>query len=167
MCTAALVSLAILKVNRDRLGRDYIENFVPFVGEALRQSTDDVVSLPQLQEGLEGRSDEEVFARAWAEDRILLTHDTDFLDDRRCPPHRNPGVVVLPGAEGGDTPLLTALAGVVSFVAPFREGYRRAKVAVTADAVWTFVRRDPDTGAMEQRRFRIPPGRPKEVWIDG
>jgi len=48
---------------------------------------------------LEGRSDEEVFARAWAEDRILLTHDTDFLDDRRFPPHRNPGVVVLPGAE--------------------------------------------------------------------
>jgi hypothetical protein len=109
--------------------------------------------------GLEGRSDEDVFARAWAEDRILLTHDTDFLDDRRFPPHRNPGVVVLPGTQGADTPLLTALAGVVTFVAPFREGYRRTKVTVTADAVWTFIRRDPDTGAMEQRRLRIPPGR--------
>jgi len=55
MSTAALVSLAILKVNWDRLGRDYIENFVPFVAEALRQSTDDVVSLPQLQESLRRR----------------------------------------------------------------------------------------------------------------
>src|ERR1041385_39857 len=49
MSTAALTSLAILKVNWDRLGRDYIENFVPFVGEALRESTDDVVSLTDLQ----------------------------------------------------------------------------------------------------------------------
>jgi len=118
------------------------------------------------ESSLEGRSDEEVFARAWAEDRILLTHDTDFLDDRRFPPHRNPGVVVLPGAEGSDTLLLTALAGVVSFVAPFREGYRHTKVEVTADLVWTFIRRDPATGAMEQRRFRIPPARPMEEWIE-
>ena len=49
MSNAALVSLAILKVNWDRLGRDYTENFVPFVAEALRQSSEDVVSLPDLQ----------------------------------------------------------------------------------------------------------------------
>jgi hypothetical protein len=47
--SAALTSLAILKVNWDTLGRDYIENFVPFVAEALRNSTADVVSLPDLQ----------------------------------------------------------------------------------------------------------------------
>src|SRR3990172_101090 len=104
--------------------------------------------------GLEGHSDEDVFARAWADDRIILTHDTDFLDDKRFPPHRNPGVVVLPGAEGDDPSLLTALAGLVSFVAPFREGYRRAKVIVSADAEWTFIRQNPETGAMEKRRFR-------------
>jgi hypothetical protein len=55
MSTDALVSLAILKVNWDRLGRDYIENFVPFIAEALRQSTDDVVSLPILQKDLRER----------------------------------------------------------------------------------------------------------------
>lgn len=52
MSSAALTSLAILKVNWDRLGRDYIENFVPFVAEALRQTTDDVVSLPDLQRSI-------------------------------------------------------------------------------------------------------------------
>lgn len=55
MSTDALVSLAILKVNWDRLGRDYIENFVPFIAEALRQIADDVVSLPLLQKDLRER----------------------------------------------------------------------------------------------------------------
>src|SRR5215469_3132633 len=50
--------------------------------------------------GLVSHSDEDVFAHAWKEDRIVLTHDHDFLDDRCFPPHRNAGVIVLPGASG-------------------------------------------------------------------
>jgi predicted nuclease of predicted toxin-antitoxin system len=46
--------------------------------------------------GLGGRSDEEIFAYAWREKRIIWTHDRDFLDDKRFPVHRNPGVLVLP-----------------------------------------------------------------------
>jgi len=54
-------------------------------------------------EGLEGHSDEDVFASAWGSERIIVTHDTDFLDDRRFPPHRNPGIVLVrPGSSGGD-----------------------------------------------------------------
>ena len=41
--------------------------------------------------GLSGRSDEEVLAFAWEEQRILLTHDFEFLDDNRFPFQRNPG----------------------------------------------------------------------------
>ncbi len=52
MSSATLTSLAILKVNWDRLGKDYVENFVPFVAEALRSGTEDVVSLSKLQESL-------------------------------------------------------------------------------------------------------------------
>ncbi len=53
--------------------------------------------------GLLGHSDEDVFAAAWKEDRIVVTHDPDFLDDRRFPPHRNPGVILVrPGADGRD-----------------------------------------------------------------
>ena len=37
--------------------------------------------------GLTGRSDEEVLAYAWADSRIIVIHDPDFLDDRRFPPH--------------------------------------------------------------------------------
>lgn len=53
MTTKTAVSLAILKVNADRLQRDYLENFVPFLAECIRTSTDDVVSLPNLQEAVQ------------------------------------------------------------------------------------------------------------------
>jgi hypothetical protein len=47
----AVASLAILKVNLDR-GHDYIENFVPFVVEAARSTSQTVVSLSELQESI-------------------------------------------------------------------------------------------------------------------
>ena len=50
-----------------------------------------------------GHSDEDVFAVAWSERRVIFTHDSDFMDDRRFPASRNPGVVVIhPGAAGHD-----------------------------------------------------------------
>lgn len=50
-----------------------------------------------------GRSDEDVFAAAWKDNRVLVTHDADFLDNNRFPPHRNPGVVLVrPGSDGHD-----------------------------------------------------------------
>ena len=44
-----ITSLAIIKVNWDTLRKDYIENFVPFVIEALRLFPQHEVSLPELQ----------------------------------------------------------------------------------------------------------------------
>jgi hypothetical protein len=41
--------MAILKVNYDQRGSDYISNFVPFVAEALRLSDSDLVSLADVQ----------------------------------------------------------------------------------------------------------------------
>jgi len=38
--------------------------------------------------GLLGCSDEDVFAFAWKENLIIVTHDPDFLDNTRFPPHR-------------------------------------------------------------------------------
>ena len=115
---------------------------------------------------LVGHSDEDVFARAWSDERIILTHDHDFLDDRRFPPHRNPGVVVLPGAQGNEDALLRALAGMLSMVAPFRDAYWRTKVGIAADETWTFIRRNAKTGDMEKTRLRGVRRGPVEVWRD-
>jgi len=52
MPDAALASLAILKVNWDTSGKDYIECFIPFVIECVRRSSDDVISLHAIQNDL-------------------------------------------------------------------------------------------------------------------
>ena len=64
-----------------------------------------------------GRSDEDVFAEAWRDDRVVVTHDPDFLDNRQFPPHRNPGVVLIrPGSSGrADTGLQVCLIKLLMF----------------------------------------------------
>src|SRR5262245_33485504 len=59
--------------------------------------------------GLVGRPDEDVFAFARSDRRILLSHDTDFLDDRRFPIRSQSGVIVLPGGSGDTDALVEAL----------------------------------------------------------
>ena len=95
--------------------------------------------------GLCGKSDEAVFAYAWKNRLIILTHDSDFLDDYAFPFHRNPGVIVLPGAEG-DGALERALVDVVRLVAPYGEIHAGEKISVTADRTWTMRRFDKKLG---------------------
>ena len=48
MPQSVIPSLAILKVNWDE-GRDYIENFVPFVAECIRMAPQPEISVGDLQ----------------------------------------------------------------------------------------------------------------------
>src|SRR5688572_6687094 len=50
MLEESLTSLAVLKVNWDQRGKDYVDNFVPFVAEGLRRCPQDHVSMAQLQD---------------------------------------------------------------------------------------------------------------------
>lgn len=49
MLEESLTSLAILKVNWDQNGDDYVQNFLPFLAEALRGLPQEHVSVPQIQ----------------------------------------------------------------------------------------------------------------------
>jgi predicted nuclease of predicted toxin-antitoxin system len=87
------------------------------------------------EEGLLGRSDEDVFAAAWKLNRVIVTHDPDFLDDRKFPPHRNPGVIVIhPGASGKDNAgMLTSMARATNIAAwDSGEWYRGRKLEFTS-----------------------------------
>jgi len=64
------------------------------VARVMRDLGYNVKFVPDI--GLGGRSDEDVFAFAWDEKRILLTHDQDFLNDRAFPFNRNPGTPIPP-----------------------------------------------------------------------
>lgn len=80
-------------------------------------------------EGLEGRSDEDVFAFAWKSERIIVTHDPDFLDDRRFPPHRNPGIVLVrPGSSGRDDYGLLVCIYKATLLADNAQWFRRKKL---------------------------------------
>lgn len=87
--------------------------------------------------GLLGRSDEEVLAFAWKEQRILLTYDFDFLDDSRFPFNRNPGLVVLPRATDSRFGLADAINGVLALIGPYFKAYRGYKIRISEEGVWT------------------------------
>ena len=113
--------------------------------------------------GLRGHSDEDVLAFAHREDRILLTHDRDFLNDRQFPPTRNPGVVILPGANGNDERLVTGLMDLLVTLAPYREILRNCKAVFREDRTVAITLRDFHSGKFETILFRLSPGQPVEV----
>jgi len=114
--------------------------------------------------GLAGRDDEEVLAFAHREDRILLTHDADFLDDRRFPPHRNPGVVVLPCAEGKPASFGTALGRMASIVGKSRGLWRQSKIRIAEDGSWLVMTFEGDIGRIVTNRYRFKHRGRMETW---
>jgi predicted nuclease of predicted toxin-antitoxin system len=105
--------------------------------------------------GLVGHPDENVFGYALKHDRILLTHDADFLDDRKFPfdNNRNPGVVVLPGGSGGDSILIRAL-NLALEMCNARELFRGSKIVISPEGVLTIRQRNLETGAIESTEYR-------------
>ncbi len=83
--------------------------------------------------GLSGRSDEEVLAFAWGEQRILLTHDFEFLDDSRFP-----------------LGLAEAINAVLALIGPYSEAYRGYKIRITEDGVWTIRRFNTKEGIYQE-----------------
>lgn len=101
--------------------------------------------------GLLGRSDEEVFAVAWREQRIIVTHDYDFLDDRRFPPHRNPGIIVVgPGSDGrNDEALVRCLLTAIQIAGRIAGWFRGKKL---------------DFSSHEEFSIKSPEGRQRYKW---
>ena len=115
--------------------------------------------------GLAGRSDEDVFAFAWRERRMLWTHDRDFLNDTRFPEHRNPGIVVLPGA-GGENQARSIGVNTALFVfghAP--DTWHNTKSVVGPMGEMT-IRSRRLTGRVETRRYRMTDKGHAEIWED-
>lgn len=114
--------------------------------------------------GLAGRDDEEVLAFAHREDRILVTHDADFLDNRRFPPHRNPGVVVLPCAERKAVAFGTALGRVAAIIGTSRELWRQSKIRIAEDGCWLVMTFERDIGQIVTNRYRFKYKGKMEIW---
>jgi len=101
-----------LTVKRSRFLVD--ESLGPAMAEVLRFWGYNTRYGPDV--GLGGKADPVVYALAWREKRILLTHDKDYLNDREYPFNRNPGVIVLPGEEGEQEPLRNAVRSMLNIL---------------------------------------------------
>lgn len=137
------------------------ENLDAEAAAYLRTKGFNAVSVEEV--GLKGHSDEDVFAFAWQEKRILLTLDHDYQNDQRFPEHRNPGVVILSGGGGDGHAFGTnwGLAMAVFGSAPAL--WEKTKITIGGDGHMTVRRRDFDTGEMRILRFRRA-GRHYEQW---
>jgi predicted nuclease of predicted toxin-antitoxin system len=129
------------------------ENIECVVLDTLRESGFNAVSTNDV--GISGHPDENVLAFAKRDDRVLLTNDADFLDDRKFPYPHNPGVVVLPSAQGKIKALLGALSDVMNIVGVSRDLWRESKIAVTEKGVWTVSTFERKEGRVVKNRYRL------------
>jgi predicted nuclease of predicted toxin-antitoxin system len=134
------------------------------VAEWLREKRCNVVFAGDA--GLSGRSDEELFAYAWRKRRMLWTHDRDFLDDRRFPEHRNPGIVVLPGGDGDQTAMGVGLAMAVTIFGRGPQVWLHTKSVVSPTGEVQVRRRHFESGRILSTRYRVPRNGRAEVWQD-
>ncbi len=116
--------------------------------------------------GLKGKDDKAVTSYGWRENRVIWTHDADFLDDRLLPEHRNPGVVVLPGGDGDQRAMIVGLAVAITVFGHGPQTWRRSKSTISPTGEMTIRSRDHSTGAMTSTRYRITKGEFAEIWGD-
>src|SRR5882724_1481706 len=119
------------------------------------------------QSGLVGRADEEVLAAAHRDNRVLLTHDGGFKNEGRFPPHRNPGIVILPGGSGDFSALARAFRVVTTLIGPYREIWRGATITVGANGEIAVRQYEHDLSRRTVSRYSMPKNGPALIWDDG
>ncbi len=127
------------------------ENLGQSIVEDIRQLGLNVRGVAEV--GLSGHPDENVFAFARRENRILLTKDRGFLNERRYPLRQTSGVVILPDAPIDGDVFLDALATAILIVRRFRKAYSQTKLVVNEDDTVVIICRNLDTGAIEKDRY--------------
>jgi predicted nuclease of predicted toxin-antitoxin system len=90
------------------------ENLPESAADVLRRAGHDAETV--RQEGLSGCRDADLYARAVAEGRALVTLDLDFADIRTYPPGSGPGVVVVRLRSQAVPSILGALTRFVSVI---------------------------------------------------
>jgi predicted nuclease of predicted toxin-antitoxin system len=140
------------------------ENINEIVTDILRKKEWNAISVTEVN--LAGHSDEDVLAYAWREDRILLTQDHNFLDDRRFPEHRNPGIIILPSEPADSSKFARSLLQALSIVGSFRKLYRGAKIVFSGENELSIINRDRGTGAIKKERYQLGAERDVYIWVD-
>ena len=141
------------------------ENVPEEIAEHLREIWNVNVELA-AEVGLKGKDDHAVFAYAWREKRVLLTHDDDFLNDADFPAHRNPGVVILPGGSGEVERLEQALYIVADLIGRDADAWQSTKVVIGANGEVLAKRWHRSKGRVKTTRLKPGNGSELLIWED-
>jgi hypothetical protein len=95
--------------------------------------------------------------------QIMLTQNREFLDDRRFPPHRHAGVIVLVGEV--DEPLIKSLMSTLSLPKQGRELWEGAKVVVNDNGRIRVTILDHKTSARHTSHYKLRVAGPPLVWV--
>lgn len=116
--------------------------------------------------GLRSRADEDVFAFACKDNRVILTHDDDFMDNRQFSIHLSPGVVKIPGGSGDEEVLLDAVFQIIGMFGGKSDFYKQTKISITHEGVWTIHRFIQRMGKIEITRWKYPKNGGAMKWIE-
>jgi predicted nuclease of predicted toxin-antitoxin system len=155
---------AIVRENRGKPSFLVDESLGSEVTDLLRKSGWNATDVFEI--GINGQPDENVFAAAKSRDRILLTHDRDFLNNHRFSPRLNPGLVVLPGGNGDRRALVNALDELLAIIGETRELWRATKIEISSQNEWTVLTFNRDDGKVHKNRFRFAKRGGGEYWSD-
>lgn len=106
------------------------------------------------EEGLVGKGDEHIWRFCQAQQRILLTHDDDFLDERLFPTRKCYGAVVLPHQSGGEQELSEKLNNFVYQTSAGQGFMFETKIVIRENNHWE-VRSIGKTAVLENRLFDL------------
>ena len=108
--------------------------------------------------GQSGRDDRHQFEYCRKKDYVLVTRDRGFLDDRRFPLIRCPGIIVLTQTDDEAARMLSALDQFLSFMCemPFPKGFLGdSKFQLSVDSC---IMRGRDAKTREIKAVKIRPG---------
>jgi len=116
--------------------------------------------------GLRGRSDEEIFAYARKERRVILTHDDDFMDNRQFSINLSPGVVKIPGGEGDEAALVHAVSQVISMFGKLGDFFEKTKISISPEGIWTVFKFDQPSGKIEKSMYKFARNVDAMEWVE-
>lgn len=116
--------------------------------------------------GLKGRADDNVFAFARKENRVILTHDDDFMDNRQFPINLSPGVVIIPGGSGDEEALGKAVAQVIVMFGWIGDFFKKTKISITHEGVWTIYKFNQKMGRIDKTRYKFPKNGDTMEWVE-
>lgn len=140
------------------------ENMPQDVTAALRRRRYSTMTVADY--GFADRGEQDIFALAKREDRVLVTRDRGFLDEERFPFRGSPGVAVLPPPSEGEDPLTRACGDLLRVHGDSHALWYEKKVWIAGDGTVSVRFADSATSRCSTIEFLFPEHGPALVWED-